>query len=169
MLIPALLNRTKLNLKHFASSRAIIQNAREEAQTLFEENAVEISAVVEAVGDYKETSTEEDEAKESWGEARSVYAHAKSTVILARLNNLQKLADRYGDAEGSAELNEIIAQLEAIADEIAVAAADFDKEEVKSLAEEARELVKEAKELAKDMREDVRESRKAVREEMKLV
>ena len=143
----------------------LVKNAREETKEIMEENDVEASAVVEAVAEYKKEATEDDEAKESWGEARSGYAHAKATVVLARLNNFEKVANYYSDSENVDELNTIIGQLEAIGEEIAAAAGNFDKEEVDALVEEAKDLIQQAKELAKNIGEEVRDAHKTAREE----
>ncbi len=148
---------------------ALINTAREETKEIMDTNDVELSEVVEAVAEYKEKATEDDEAKEAWGEARSGYAHAKATVILARLHNFEKVADHYTDSEKVEELRIIIEELESIAEEIATAAGSFDKESVDNLVAEATELILQAKEIAKETREEVRDAHKVEMAELKGV
>lgn len=146
---------------------ALVAEARADTAEILEANNVELSDVKEAVKGYKDESVKDDEAKEEWGLARSAYAKAKATVVLARLSNLKKFAERYGDAEGTAELEGIISELQTIADEIAAAVQDFDKDKVDALVKQSKELVDKAKEIIKDMKGEVKEKRKAEREAIK--
>lgn len=146
---------------------ALIAETREATAKLLEENNISKDEIYTAVKKHKEAAREDDEAREAWGEARSGYAHAKATVVLARLHNFHKVADHYSDSESVDKLNEIIEQLEEIANKIAAAAEIFDKEQIDELVDEAEGLIQEAKDLAKSTREEVKEAREEATEAMK--
>lgn len=151
-------------------AKALIDAAREELQTIVEENNVDKDALHRALKEHKEASQEDDAAKAAWGLARSSYAKAKAIVVLARLHNYEKVAERYADkvsTENLESFKSILAQLDAIADQVGAAAENFNKEDIDALVDQAKELTKEAKELAKDMRDEVREAHKAARETAK--
>ncbi len=141
---------------------ALIKDAKAAADAIFEENDISKEDVMQAIQEYKQESTEDDDAKEAWGEARSGYVHAKETVVLARMHNFQKVAEHYGqDVE---DLDAQIAELQSLADQISAAAGNFDKEQIDALVDKAKDVAHDAKELAKNIRTDVKEAHKEQRD-----
>ncbi len=143
---------------------ALIADARKTTKEIFQENDIQTSDVVDAVQEYKDEETEDDEAKEQWANAREGYVHAKTTVVLARFNNFEKIANRYGDAEQAEELQSLMEQLQAITNQIANAAGTFDKEQIDAAVDQAKTIVEQAKEIAKEMKKSYQKQHKEQRE-----
>lgn len=141
-------------------SVALIADARKTIQGIIQENNIQASDVVAAVHGYKDEETDDDEAKEEWANARKGYVHAKTTVVLARFNNLEKIANRYGDTEQAEELQSLMEQLQAITNQIANAAETFDKEQIDASVSQAKTIVELAKEVAKEMKKSYNEQQK---------
>jgi len=145
----------------------LITDARETTQEIMQGNGIEHEDVVTAVQEYKTEETEDDEAKEQWADAREGYIHAKTTVVLARFNNFEKVSQRYGSVEQSEELQNLMAQLQVIAQQIAGAAGTFDKTQIEAYMAQAHSIVDQAKGVAKDMKESYHAEKKQEQETSK--
>ncbi len=120
------------------------------------DNAVAISDIKNAIEDFKEASTEDDDTKEAWGEARANAIYAKAAVMLGALESFSAGAESILGDDATDELNALIEEIDAKVDELAIAAENFeDKETIKGIANEVKNIVKEAKEESKDIREQM--------------
>ena len=129
------------------------------------ENNVDVEALKAAIEAYKKEHAEElGELKASWGETRATYVYARGDVSVGQFENFLTIAETYLDLDPDAvaDINAFKALIEernALIDDLAAAAQNFDDEAVFEISAEIKEITQQIKELAKDLREQINAAR----------